>query len=571
MIASWLVKTVGPALVHLALRQAHGWKREFLSVLPRPRETQDALLRRILADQRDTRFGRERHFRSVQSVAEFRRHVPVLTYEDHEPYLKEVRQGRFDALLSAKKLHMFAMTSGTTADRKYIPVTPQYLADYRRGMTIWGVDLFDQHVELRLKPILQLASDWCEFRTEAGVPCGSVSGLTTEMQKRVVRWMYCVPPAAAKIKESQAKMYVALRLALPRANLGMIASANPSTLVRLAQLADEWKEDLIRDVHDGTLSGKVSLAPEARATLSRGLRPLPTRAKELEAAVQRSGTLYPKDAWPNLVALGNWTGGSVGLYVQSFPKYYGTRPVIRDLGLIASEGRMTIPLRNGTPSGVLDITSHFFEFIPEEEIDATNPIVLQAHELEEGRHYYILLTTAYGLYRYNIFDVVRVVGFHERTPELEFLNKGAHFANLTGEKLSEFQVAAAMARVTREHQLHLAGYALSPCFEETQPYYGLFVEADDLPAAGSADAVATAVDRYLRVSNIEYDAKRESGRLGPVRPLLLPRGSWADWDRRRLERAGGSAEQYKRPCLIADPAFRNQMPVAKDPATRGAL
>ncbi len=51
--------------------------------------------------------------------------------------------------------------------------------------------------------------------------------------------------------------------------------------------------------------------------------------------------------------------------------------------------------------------------------------MLGAHELKEGATYFILLTTAFGLYRYHIHDVVRVAGFHNGTPLIEFLSKGA--------------------------------------------------------------------------------------------------------------------------------------------------
>ncbi len=91
-------------------------------------------------------------------------------------------------------------------------------------------------------------------------------------------------------------------------------------------------------------------------------------------------------------------------------------------------------MSDGTPSGVLDVTSHVFEFIPEEEGDRPNPTVLAAHELQEGRTYYILLTTAYGLYRYNIFDVVRCTGYFNKTPLVEFLSKGANFAISPGKR-----------------------------------------------------------------------------------------------------------------------------------------
>src|SRR5204863_1444090 len=143
-----------------------------------------------------------------------------------------------------------------------------------------------------------------------------------------------------------------------------------------------------------------------------------------------------------------------------------------DLGLLASEGRMTIPLEGGTASGVLDIWSHYFEFIPEGEIDSPQPTVLGAHELAEGKSYFIIPTTAYGLYRYHISDLVRVTGFFNRTPLIEFLSKGAHFANLTGEKLSEYHVTGAMKEAASELNLALSTYSVAPCWNDERPYYG---------------------------------------------------------------------------------------------------
>src|SRR5262249_44547129 len=152
-----------------------------------------------------------------------------------------------------------------------------------------------------------------------------------------------------------------LRLSLHR-KVGMIIAANPSTLVNLARAGDQEKESLIRDLHDGTLSPRFEVPPDVRAALARkSRRRHRERGKELEEIVRRTGTLYPRDYWPRDCIIGNWTGGSVGSYLRHFPRYYGATPV-RDIGLLASEGRMTIPLSDGTPSGVLDITTHYFEF-----------------------------------------------------------------------------------------------------------------------------------------------------------------------------------------------------------------
>jgi hypothetical protein len=374
-----------------------------------------------------------------------------------------------------------------------------------------------------------------------------------------------VPTCVGKVKDAASKNYLVLRLSLPKA-VGMVVTANPSTLINLARAGDEAKERLIRDLYDGTLDPRLDVPPDVRAALAWRLRRRHReRARELEEVVRRTGTLYPRDYWPAHCLLGNWTGGSVGAYLRHYPRYYGAMPV-RDIGLIASEGRMTIPLDDGTASGVLDVTSHYFEFIPEEEGDSPQPTVVGADEVREGRNYYILLTTSYGLYRYHIHDLVRVTGFHNGTPLVEFLSKGAHFANVTGEKLSEYQVTEAMREVLGELDLSLTAYTLAPCWAEERPYYGLFVERGDVAGREQGLRLAGGLDRRLMQGNVEYAAKRGSERLGPVRLQVLPAGTWLRWDRDRLARTGGATEQYKHPCLIGDLDFHRTMPVEEETA-----
>src|SRR5262249_40414646 len=118
---------------------------QFEAATCHPREVQEALLRRILTYQARTDFGRKHHFSQIQTPEDFRRQWPVAGYDYFEPYLARVRRGELSALLADPCVHMFALTSGTTAARKYIPVTPQYLADYRRGWNLWGLKAFRDH------------------------------------------------------------------------------------------------------------------------------------------------------------------------------------------------------------------------------------------------------------------------------------------------------------------------------------------------------------------------------------------------------------------------------------------
>ena len=103
----------------------------------------------------------------------------------------------------------------------------------------------------------------------------------------------------------------------------------------------------------------------------------------LEAIVDRTGSLLPKDFWPETQLLAIWTGGSAGAYLSTLRNYFGQIP-IRDHGLSASEGRMTIPVADASSDGILDVTSHFFEFVPEEEYGRQDALVFEAHELKRG-------------------------------------------------------------------------------------------------------------------------------------------------------------------------------------------
>ena len=503
----------------------------------------------------DSQFGRDHHFHQIRTPADFRRQVPIGSYDRHEPYIARVRAGDCHALFGAgSEVLMFAMTSGTTNRPKTIPVTRESLSDYREGWLIWGILAFDAHPDMivnGLRPILQIASDWRESFTPAGIPCGAITGLTASMQSPLVRTTYCMPACGSRIKDIESKYYVALRFSVYR-DLGTAIAANPSTLLAMARLGDREKETLIRDLYNGTIDQKWQISREIRRQL--GFRTRFRRksaARRLEQIVAETGRLLPRDYWPNLQFLSNWMGGTMKAYLRGYPEFFGDKPV-RDVGLIASEGRMTIPVEDGTPAGILDIRHHYFEFIPENEAERESPETVEAVDLVEGQNYFVVLTTAGGLYRYNIHDLVRCVGFHGRAPVIEFLNKGAHFSSLTGEKLSEHQVIAAVEAAQRQTSLRLRSYLLLPTWDEP-PYYSLLVESSDLAGPESQALLASAAEVELRAHNMEYANKRETRRLGPIRTIPIPEGSWAEFQKRRLAQSGGTVEQYKQPHLIPDP------------------
>ena len=538
-------------------REAKRHVRQWEDAVRRTPEVQARLLARLLAQAAETAFGRDFGLGRARTIADLRKALPVAGYERVEPYIRRVRQGETAALFPpGTRIHMFAMTSGTTGSPKYIPVTDALLRAYRMGWHVWGVRaLLDDHLDAFGARILQIASRVDEEATPCGIPAGAMSGLTAQAQRRSIRWMYVMPPEACDAADTPTKYYLACRLGLVQRAV-MPMTANPSTLLGLGRAMDERKEDLLRDLADGTLSPDLALGPAARRRIGRRLRPRRARARELDAAARRTGHLYPKDAW-HLPLIGTWKGGTLGLYLREMPAYWGDAPV-RDIGLIASEGRFSIPLRTEGHAGVLEVLGTFFEFVPEEEAGRPDAGALLAHEVEVGRRYFLVLTTPSGLFRYDLGDLVEVVDRVGPAPVIAFLNKGQHVSSLTGEKITEFQVVSAVNGCIERLNLAVRNYCLCPTWDAV-PCYSLLVEACEVDPDG-AGRLARAVDTALADLNMEYQTKRKSGRLGPVCVRTIPAGAWQAYDLKVIEARQGRVEQYKHKFLVNDVDFVQGFP-----------
>jgi hypothetical protein len=549
------LRYIGGALIRSRVRRD---AQRFIGLLKDCQATQRQTLSRILDLNAESFYSRRRGLTGSTTVDQFRRTLPVSDFETVRNEIEQLKEGNFQSLLGPKnKLLMFALSSGTTSQAKYIPITSQFLSDYRRGWQVWGINTMDAHRSLHFSDIVQLGSNHDQYRTSSGTPCGNISGLVGAMQSRVVQTMYAVPNAVGKISDSAAKGYTALRCCYANSHVGLVMTANPSTLIQLSKAAHLNQNELIRDIADGTLSTKFDVDAAIRTQLRGRIRADRQRARELELIAARTGSIMPRDVWPKLTVVAVWTGGSVGAYLEPMRKYFGD-VTVRDHGLSASEGRMTIPLADGTAAGVLDVGSHFFEFIPEEEHESANPTVLEAHELQGGRNYFILLTTVSGLYRYDIRDVVRCTGFMGTTPLLEFLHKGAHIASVTGEKLAESQVVSAIRGGLTKLKLELQHFTLSPVWDDP-PKYRLHIERGDIPIPELRNRLALNVDAELQELNVEYREKRQSGRLGMIECLAIPNGTWERYIRHRQSRFGASMEQYKHPCLVPQLTFSEML------------
>ncbi len=519
--------------------------------------TQTRKLMTLVKQNAGTEYGKRYGFDSIQTVEDYQKRVPIITYEDIKQDMQKVTEGATN-VFTAEDPVMFAQTSGTTGDPKFIPVTPTDKGRAHKDvMRTWLYHARSAHPHIFDGKLVTLVSPAVEGYTPAGIPYGSTSGHMYRNMPRIVSRLYSIPYETFEISDYQGMYYAVMRISLSDP-IRFICTANPSSVLKMCGKANEFSEQIIKDIRDGTLSRKARIEPQIRASLEQRLRPNPQRAKTLEAArSRRDGVLKPGDYWPDLSLIGCWKGGTVGHYIEKFETWFnpdGNRAVpVRDWGYLSSECRGSVPLSDEGSKGALTIASNFFEFVEVDDLQSKEDDwqswnFLTADQIEQGKQYYIFVTTTSGLYRYDINDVIQVEGRYNNTPEIVFLRKGRGMTNITGEKLSVNQVIDAIHKTSAS-----TGVVADHFKAEADPAnsrYVMRVELANKTDPETLQSYLKGIDDFLKGINIEYKAKRDSQRLRP--PVLhVMREGWYERQRKEQVAKGKRAFQAKTELLSA--------------------
>lgn len=533
----------------------------FTSKLNRATEVQnDWLLNRIRLG-RNTKYGKDHGFEHIQSLSDFRQQVPVAGYNHFAPYINAVAEGETNALIpESEKLLQFTITTGSSGVPKLNPVTSTWLNEYRNAWNVWGTQLFVDHPNRIGSRMLQMSGTWDMGTTKGGYQISMVSALLTKIQNPMLKPYYLIPDVVNLIPDPVARHYVALRLSIVR-DVGWILLMNPGTLIRLAEIGDTHSDTLIQDVNDGTLTRKFDIPDPIRQTLeSVHLKRHPAYAKRLTEMATRSGRLLPKEYW-NSPVIGCWLAGTAGFQSRYLAEYFGDSPT-RDMGLVSSEGRHTIPLVDTVPAGVPSIESGFYEFVPAEDTTDGHPDTLGGHELTPGEEYRMIMTTSAGYYRFDIGDIVKCCGFTGQAPLLEFVQKSARVGDLEGEKVTEHQVVEAAHKAAEKIGLNLGLITAVPRrLAHQQPRYDFLVEASEMPDSQQANAFLNTLDSEIGNLNFLWRARRREGVLQSPHLTRLKDNEWDRCIQQEVDRRGTGDYQYKHPGLVTDETWLDQFQV----------
>ncbi len=518
-----------------------GLHRRFAEALDDPAGAQRATLARILGANRGAEYLSSLGVRGAMDPDEYRARVPLVTYDDLEPWIRRIAQGE-QGILTVEPVIQFLKTSGSTGPAKLIPFTEALGRETGDARAWWVARMIQEDERNAVGKHLTVYSPQVEGYTEGGIPYGSNTGRIRNSQSGLVLANDPVPEEVFSIARFETKHLLIVTFALAARDLGTFTTANPSTVLLLMDLVRDRGLEIASWIAAGTIPDLPGLDPSTKAVVGARLGADPGRAEELRRHLGQR--VRAPDVWPTLTTLNTWRCGGAAFYEPMLREIFDPIP-IRDPGFSASEGFVAIPFTHRDPAGVLNVPGHFFEFLPP---GAGGGETLLAHELEPGMEVEVVLTTSGGLYRYRLGDVAQVVGRHGSTPTLRFLRRAGRVLSITGEKVTEAHVERAAREAFEEGAVPAVDFVVGLELDRPVPGYVLLVEAR---GPFDASTLGARFDHALARANVEYEAKRASGRLSGIRVAALGPGAF-DAFRAKLLAEGAPDAQVKLPHLAMD-------------------
>ena len=503
--------------------------REMTKASKNGKKAQSDVLKRILTTAKDTVYGKEHHFDDIlkaetpeELFSRYQENVQINDYENLRPYIERHKNGEADILFPGKP-KMYATTSGTTKEPKWIPLTEQYYQEvYKKMNQGWFYTLIMNKPKVFYGTTVTIVGKAIEGAAPDGTVFGSASGVMARDIPKFMQSVYAAPADVSYIADYKARYYAIMRMGIAQRNTTLLLTANPSTLVEMQTNANEFFDDYCDDIEHGTVSTKFPIPDEIRAAMIAYTRPDPQRAAELRELKKRYGMVLPKHYWPDLQLVNVWFCGNTRIYYEKIRDSFPPDCIFHEFSYVSTESKAGLVLKSNTQETTVFGHKTYFEFIHESDLDNKNPKILQLYELEEGQRYCMLVTNSAGLYRYNMNDLLEVSSYYNEFPQIKFIQKVNGTISLTGEKLHERQFIEAVHE-TEKKTGKIAPFFVGFADPQKSNYKFYFEFANQDISVTEAEEFTAYLDSCLQKYNPEYREKRCSDRLkAPETALLGP-------------------------------------------------
>jgi hypothetical protein len=475
----------------------------FAASLDRPEEAQERILMQLLRDNGESLYGRQHGLADIKTYAQFRRRAPMQDYDDLDPWVQRIRKGESN-VLTREGVRRLVPTSGSSGARKLIPYTCGMQDQLNAAIAPWVFSLYVAHPGMLSGRSYWSVSPVGQGHDVGQEPSAVPIGFDDDVdylggwRARLISAAMAVPSNVRLIPRVDDWRHLTLLHLLARSDLGLVSVWHPSFLALLMDYMENHWPRLLEDLSKG-----LDL-PEGRMTsqgvCAMALRPNPARVKALAGADPRE----VRTVWPRLKVVSCWGDAAAEPAMQSLALRLG-EVHLQPKGLLATEGVISIPFEGSHP---LAIRSHFLEF--EDEHGKVHP----ACDVQHGGLYRVLVTTAGGLCRYRMQDLVRVDGKVGRTPSIRFVGKDGLVCDLVGEKLTDGFVARVLDLVFETGLMRPKMLLLAPDLCSSGPCYTVYT-------SHQLDGEQMARIEQLLCANPQYAYARRLGQLGALRQFWV--------------------------------------------------
>ena len=454
-------------------------------------EMQREVLGRLLAEAKDTEYGRKYLFGATKGYEQFVGNTPIATYEDLKDFIDRMRHGEKDVLWPGR-IKWFAKSSGTTNDKsKFIPVSKAGLKDIQyKGSADCVTYYLGNNPKSRLfdGKCLILGGSHSPNYDLPGSMVGDLSAIMIENMSSLVELIRVPKRRIALMSDFESKRELIAKSTLREdvTNLSGVPSWMMSVLTRVLELSGKSHLEEIWPNLEVFFHGGVAFTPYR---------------EQYQQIITKPGMNYMETY--------NASEGFFG--VQNDPE----------------DNAMMLMLDYGI----------FYEFMPTEDIGKDKPEIVPIWGVEKGRNYAMIISTCCGLWRYMLGDTIR---FTETDPyKFVITGRTKHFINAFGEELIVDNAEKGLAYACKETGAQVMEYTAAPVFMDNKAKcrHQWLIEFSKKPR--DLAEFGRLLDKKLKEVNSDYEAKRWKDVTLQMPEILEARkGLFDEWMRLRGKLGG---------------------------------
>ena len=460
-----------------------------------PVETQQKVFEDIIRQAKNTQFGIDHHFDSINTFHDFSKKVPIRDYEALKPYVDRVVQGEENVLWKGKPLY-FAKTSGTTSGAKYIPLTKESMPfhiEAARNAILHYIHETGKADFVNGKMIFLQGSPILEEKN--GIQLGRLSGIVAHF----------VPKYLQKNR-------------MPTFETNCI---------------EDW-ETKVDAIVEETFHEDMTVISGIPSWVQMYFEKLQQKASKPVGQLFKNFNLFI------------YGGVNFEPYRAKFENLIGRKVDSIEL-FPASEGFFAYQDSQKEKGMLLLLNSGiFYEFIKSEEFFTESPRRYTIGEVELNVNYVLIISTNAGLWGYNIGDTVQFTSL--KPYRVIVSGRIKHFISAFGEHVIGKEVELALKQAMENTSIQINEFTVAPQITPIDglPYHEWFIEFESEPE--NEDAFAEAIDNAMRNQNTYYDDLIVGKVLRKLVVTKVPKNGFQDY----MKSIGKLGGQNKIPRLSND-------------------